>query len=252
MFLTVESFRKRIEYSLCPQFASDADVRAFCERAKATRVGVACVNPVNVKLAAEILRDSGVEISGNVGFPFGCHFADVKALETRKCVADGATQIDVVMNVGALRSRRDDDVRDEIRTVVDAAEGRPVKVIIETWVLTREEKGRACRIAEESGAHLVKTTTGVRTQYLELATLSPAGVSPGAVPGSVPPGAVVEDILLMRQVLSPKMKIKASGGIYDLDTAVEMFKAGADQLGVSKGEQLIKDFISRFGKGVEI
>jgi deoxyribose-phosphate aldolase len=243
MLLTVEAFRKRIEFSLCQQFASDADVRAFCERAKASRVGVACVNPVNVKLAAELLQGTGVEISGNVGFPFGCHFADVKALETRRCVADGATQIDVVMNVGALRSRRDDDVRGEIRAVVGAAEGRPVKVIIETWVLTSEEKTRACRIAEESGARLVKTTTGVRTQYLEL-----AGVSPGAVP----PGAEIEDIVLMRQVLSPKVKIKASGGIYDLDTALEMFRAGADQLGVSKGEQLIKDFTARFAKGVEI
>ena len=252
MLLTVETFRKRIEYSLCQQFASDADVRAFCERAKATRVGVACVNPVNVKLAAELLRGSGVEISGNVGFPFGVHFADVKALETRRCVADGATQIDVVMNVGALRSRRDDDVRGEIRSIVEAAQGRPVKVIIETWVLTREEKTRACRIAEESGAHLVKTTTGVRTQYLELATPSPAGVSAGAARGAVPPGAVVDDIVLMRQVLSPKMKIKASGGIYDLDTALAMFRAGADQLGVSKGEQLIKDFQARFAKGAEI
>ena len=248
MHLTVESFRKRIEYSLCQQFASDEDVRTFCERAKAARVGVACVNPVNVKLTAELLRDSGVEISGNVGFPFGSHFADVKAMETRQCVADGATQIDVVMNVGALRSRRDDVVRDEIRAVVAAAAGRPVKVIIETWVLTREEKGRACRVAEEAGAHMVKTTTGVRTQYLELADGSPGA----AAPRVVPPGAVLEDIVLMRQVLSPKVKIKASGGIYDLDTALRLIKAGADQLGVSKGERLIKDFLSRFGKSVEI
>jgi deoxyribose-phosphate aldolase len=242
MLLTLESFRKRIEYSLCQQFASDADVRAFCERAKSARVGVACVNPVNVKLAAQVLRDTGVEISGNVGFPFGSHFADVKAMETRQCVADGATQIDMVINVGALRSRRDDVVSDEIRAVVGAAAGRPVKVIIETWVLTREEKGRACRIAEEAGAHLVKTTTGVRTQYLEL-----AGASPGAVRG-----AVLEDIVLMRQVLSPKTKIKASGGIYDLDAALEILEAGAYQLGVSKGEQLIEDFQARFGKSVEI
>jgi deoxyribose-phosphate aldolase len=243
MQLTLESFRKRIEYSLCQQFASESDVRAFCERAKAARVGVACVNPVNVKPAAGLLRDSGVELSGNVGFPFGSHFADVKAMETRRCVADGATQIDVVMNVGALRSRRDDVVLEEIRAVVGAAEGRPVKVIIETWVLAREEKGRACRLAEEAGAHMVKTTTGVRTQYLELAD---------AQPGAVPPGAEIEDIVLMRKVLSPGIKIKASGGIYDLDRAVALLKAGADQLGVSRGEQLIKDFISRFGKSVEI
>jgi deoxyribose-phosphate aldolase len=248
MNLTLDGFRKRIEYSLCQQFASDADVRGFCERAKTTRVGVVCVNPINVKLTAGLLRDTGIDISGNVGFPFGSHFADVKAMEARRCVADGATQIDMVINVGALRSRRDEVVLDEIRSVVGAAEGRPVKVIIETWVLTREEKARACRIAEQAGAHMVKTTTGVRTQYLEFMSPQRTGASPGAVP----PGAEIDDIILMRQVLGPKMKIKASGGIYDLDTAIGMFKAGADQLGVSKGEQLIKDFLDRFGKSVEI
>ena len=128
--------------------------------------------------------------------------------------------------------------------MVDAAAGRPVKVIIETWVLHREEKERACRLVEKAGAQMVKTTTGVRTQYLELDAAS----AKGRCVGAAPPGAVVEDIVLLRQVLAPKMKIKASGGIYDLDTALAMFRAGADQLGVSKGEQLIGDFQARFGE----
>jgi deoxyribose-phosphate aldolase len=239
MRLTLEIFRKRIEYSLCQQFANEKDVREFCTRAKRVGVGVACVNPVNVALTADLLKNSGIDISCNVGFPFGSHFVDVKVMETRRGIADGATQIDMVINVGALRSKKDDIVRDEIRAVVEAAEGRLVKTIIETWVLSREEKQRACRLAEEGGAHLVKTTTGVRTQYLELFTKDPRG-------------AVLEDVQLMRKLLSPAVKIKASGGIYDLDFALSLIRSGADQLGVSRGEDLIHEFRRRFGDTVDL
>jgi len=117
---------------------------------------------------------------------------------------------------------------------VQAAEGRLVKAIIETWVLNTGEIERACRIAEKAGAGLVKTTTGVRTQYLEII-------------GRNVRGAELDDIILMRQVLKPETRIKASGGIYDLDYALSLIKAGADQLGVSKGEQLIREFSKRYG-----
>ena len=239
MVLTLEGFRKRIEYSLCQQFASEGDVRHFCERAKAVGVGVACVNPVNVRMASDLLKGSGIEISCNVGFPFGSHYTDVKVMETRRGIADGATQIDMVINVGALRSKKDSLVLGEIKAIVEAAEGKPVKTIIETWVLNREEKERACRLAEEGGAHLVKTTTGVRTQYLELINNDPKG-------------AVIEDIVLMRKVLSQKVKIKASGGIYDLDYALELIRSGSDHLGVSRGEELIREFSIRFGESTHI
>jgi deoxyribose-phosphate aldolase len=239
MVLTMEGFRKRIEYSLCQQFASEEDVRNFCERAKTVDVGVACVNPVNVGMTSDLLKGTGIEISCNVGFPFGSHYTDVKVMETRRGIADGATQIDVVINVGALRSKKESLVLEDIRAVVEAAEGKPVKTIIETWVLTREEKERACRFAEEGGAHLVKTTTGVRTQYLGLINDDPKG-------------AVIEDIILMRKVLSPNVKIKASGGVYDLDYALELIRNGADQLGVSRGEELIREFSQRFGESTEL
>jgi deoxyribose-phosphate aldolase len=239
MLLTLEDFRKRIEYSLCQQFASEDDVRDFCRRATQARVGVACVNPVNVALAAQLLAGTGIEISCNVGFPFGSHFQEVKAEETRRGIRDGATQIDVVINVGALRSKKDDLVLGEIRAVVEAAGGRPVKTIIETWVLNREEKERACRLSEQGGADLVKTTTGVRTQYLGLLN-------------SDPRGAVLEDIILMRKVLSPKVRIKASGGIYELDDALGFIRNGADQLGVSRGEKLILEFERRFGPSTRL
>jgi len=168
MRLSIDEFRKKIEYSLCQQFAGDDDVREFCDKARGAGVGVACVNPVNVRLASKLLMGQGIEISGNVGFPFGSHPAEVKALETSRCVKDGAMQIDMVIQVGALRSKRDEVVFDDIRAVVLAAEGRLVKAIIETWVLNTGQIERACRIAEQAGAGLVKTTTGVRTQYLEI------------------------------------------------------------------------------------
>jgi len=157
MTLTLTDFRRRIEYSICQQFASRDDIRAFCERALAVGVGVACFNPVNVAQAVELLGGRGIEISSNVGFPFGSHHTDVKRLETEFSVRDGATQIDMVINVGALRSAQDDLVREDIRAVVTAAGERPVKAIIETWVLNREELERACHLAEEAGAALVKT-----------------------------------------------------------------------------------------------
>jgi deoxyribose-phosphate aldolase len=239
MLLTLESFKKRIEFSLCHQFANDDDVRDFCSRAKKAEVGVACVNPVNVKLSAELLTNTGIELSGNIGFPFGSHPADIKALETERAVEDGATQIDMVINVGALKSKKNDVVLKDIQSVVEAARGMVVKTIIETWVLTTEEKERACRIAEDGGAHLVKTTTGVRTQYLDMISENPVG-------------AVLDDIILIRKVLGSGIKIKASGGIYTLDYALELIGAGADQLGVSLGEKLIKEFEDKYGPSVEI
>jgi deoxyribose-phosphate aldolase len=204
------------------QHANEDDVRAFCRDAAEVGVGVACVNPVNIPLTVKLLGARGIDISANVGFPFGSHLPEVKALEARRAVESGATQIDMVINVGALRSQNDDLVLEDIQQVVAAARGCPVKTIIETWVLTDEEKQRACRIAEKAGAALVKTTTGVRTQYLTQITADPVG-------------ATTADIRLMRNVLSPVVKIKASGGIYTLDFALELLREGAYQLGMSHG-----------------
>jgi deoxyribose-phosphate aldolase len=239
MYLSLADFKKRVEFSLCQQHASDGDVRSFCIRALSAGVGVACVNPVNIPLAVKLLEGKGIEISGNVGFPFGSHLPEVKALETRRAIEAGATQIDMVINVGALRSKKDDVVFEDVQRVIAAAQGRIVKTIIETWVLTNEEKEMACRIAEKAGAALVKTTTGVRTQYLLEIT-------------SDPKGAVLEDIKLMRRVLSPGVRVKASGGIYTLDFAITLIRAGADQLGMSQGEKIIREFKETYGDGVEL
>lgn len=239
MYLSLADFKKRVEFSLCNPAASDDQVRAFCERALAARVGVVCLNPVNLPLAKELLGGRGLLISGNVGFPFGSHSSKVKALEARLAIEAGADQIDMVANIGAIRSGEDRLVIEDIRAVVEAAQGRLVKAIIETWVLTPEEKERASRLAEEAGAGMVKTSTGVRTQYL--LELNPE-----------PIGASLEDIRLMRRVLKPATRIKASGGIYSLDDALAMLRAGADQLGMSQGEKVIAQFEARFGQGMEL
>ena len=239
MYLSLVDFRKRIEFSLCQQHASEDDVRAFCRDAAEVGVGVACVNPVNIPLTVKLLGGREIDISANVGFPFGSHLPEVKAQEARRAVEAGATQIDMVINVGALRSQNDDLVLEDIQQVVAAARGCPVKTIIETWVLTDEEKQRACRIAEKAGAALVKTTTGVRTQYLTQITADPAG-------------ATIADIRLMRNVLSPVVKIKASGGIYTLDFALELIREGAHQLGMSHGEKIVREFHEIYGDGLEL
>ncbi len=239
MHITLEDFKKRIEFSLCQHFATDDDVRTFCEKAKITGVGVVCVNLVNVKLAVQLLQNDPMDISGNVGFPFGSHPTESKALETEIAVRAGATQIDLVMNIGALKSKKDDLVQADIETVVKNAEGRIVKVIIETWVLTEEEKKRASTLVEIAGAHMVKTSTGVQTQYLQMVN-------------SNPQGATIDDILLIRNVVSDRIKVKASGGIYSLDDALDFLRVGTDQLGVSRGAELIKEFEQIFPDGVEI
>lgn len=239
MQLLLDDFKKRIEYSLCQQFATDDDVRIFCEQAKTTGVGVVCVNPVNVALTAQLLKNEPMDISANIGFPFGSHPTASKALETEIAVRDGATQIDMVMNIGALKSKKDALVQADIEAVIKKAEGRIVKVIIETWVLTKEEKQRASQLVELAGAQMVKTSTGVRTQYLKMVNTNPQG-------------ATIEDIKLIRNVVSSKMRVKASGGIYSLDDALDFLRVGADQLGVSKGAELIKEFELRFPEGVTI
>jgi deoxyribose-phosphate aldolase len=239
MYITLEYFKKRIEFSLCQHFATEDDMRIFCEKAKTTGVGVVCVNLVNVKIAVQLLRNDPIEISGNVGFPFGSHPTESKALETELAVLAGATQIDMVMNIGALKSKKDDLVQADIEAVIKNAGDRIVKVIIETWVLTEEEKQRASRLVEISGAHMVKTSTGVRTQYLELVNSNPRG-------------ATIDDVLLIRSAVSDRMKVKASGGVYSLDDALDFLRAGADQLGVSRGADLIKEFEQRFPDGVEV
>jgi len=239
LYLKVQDFAKMIEFSLVRPDATEKDIEEFCQVVRENNFATACVNPVNVHLTAKLLKGTDIDISASVGFPFGSHTPEVKALETKRAIEMGATHIDMVINIGALKSGKDALVLEDIKEVVNAAKGVPVKVILENGFLTDEEKVKGCRIARDAGASFVKTSTGVESKYL-------------LEVGSESIGATVKDIRLMRKVVGEAMKIKAAGRIYTLDFALDLIKAGADRLGTSKGPKLIQEFRERFGDIVKI
>jgi deoxyribose-phosphate aldolase len=159
---------------------------------------------------------SAVKVCTVIGFPLGVNQTSVKVYEAAQAVKDGAEELDMVLHIGALKSQDDDYVRKDIKAVVEAAPGKVIKVILETGLLTGEEKQRACRIVKEAGAHFVKTSTGF---------------GPG--------GATVEDIVLMRKTVGPDFGVKASGGVRTYEDALQMIKAGANRIGTSAGPALL-------------
>jgi deoxyribose-phosphate aldolase len=228
-----------IEFSLVRPDATEKDIERFCHIVKENNFATACVNPVNVLLTAEILRGTDIDISASIGFPFGSHIPEVKALEAKRAIEMGATQTDMVINIGALKSGKDEIVFEDIKGVVEAVKDFPVKVILENGFLTDEEKVRGCKIAKDAGASFVKTSTGVESKYL-------------LQRGSESIAATVRDVRLMRETVGEKLKVKASGRIHTLDFALELLKAGADRVGTSKGPQLIQEFKERFGDSIQI
>jgi len=237
--LGIRDFAKMIEFSLVTPDVTEMDIEDFCGIVKENNFATACVNPVNVSLTAELLKGTDIDISASIGFPFGSHIPEVKALETKRAIEMGATQIDMVINMGALKSGKDEIVFEDIKGVVEAARGFPVKVILENGFLTDEEKVRGCRIAKDAGASFVKTSTGVESKYL-------------LERNSESIGATVKDVKLMKRVAGEKLKVKASGRIHTLDFALKLIKAGADRIGTSKGPQLIREFKERFGDSIQI
>lgn len=207
-----------IDHTLLKPNATEQEIRALCEEARKYRFASVCVNPSYVALAASCLAGSGVKVCTVIGFPLGATTSTAKALETRDAIANGATEIDMVINVGALKSGNNALVKKDIEAVVEAAAGRAiVKVILETSLLTDEEKVRACLLSKYAGADFVKTATGF---------------GPG--------GATVEDIALMRKTVGAEMGVKASGGIRDLKTAQAMIAAGATRVGASASVAIVK------------
>lgn len=198
-------------------------VARFCEEALQWNFASVCVNPVNVAFVAERLEGSPVRTCAVVGFPLGANRTEVKVLETTLAVADGATEIDMVINVGALKDRRDEAVADDIAAVVRAAHPDAiVKVIIETSALDDDEKVRACRLAVEAGADFVKTSTGFGTG-----------------------GATAHDVGLMARTVGDRAQVKASTGIVDLATFEAVVNAGATRVGTSKGIVIVQEAASR-------
>jgi deoxyribose-phosphate aldolase len=213
-----------IDHTLLKPEASRAEIEKLCQEARAYGFASVCVNPTWVKECAFALYGSPVKVCTVVGFPLGATLPDVKAYETRRAVFDGATEIDMVINIGALKSGDDALVRRDIAAVVEAAHEACaiVKVIIEAVLLADEEKVRACRLAKEAGADFVKTSTGF---------------SKG--------GATVADIALMRQTVGGALGVKAAGGVKDLNAAREMIAAGATRIGASAGVAIVQEATGR-------
>lgn len=216
--LTAKDLARYIDHTLLKPDATARDIEQLCAEARAHGFFAVCVNGSRVELARALLEDSEVKAACVVGFPLGAMESDVKRFETEAAIDSGAQEIDVVLNVGRLKDGDHRYVLRELRDVVEAAEERVVKVILETGLLTREEKIRACELVVEAEAHFVKTSTGF---------------GPG--------GATVEDIKLMREAVGPEFGVKASGGIRNFATARALIEAGATRLGVSAGAAIMAD-----------
>ncbi len=209
-----------IDHTMLKPEATDEEIKQLCAEAAKYHFASVCVNPTWVRVAACALQGSGVPVCTVIGFPLGATLPDVKAYEARRAIQDGAREVDMVINVGALKSGDDCLVEHDIHSVVEAAHEYSVttKVIIETALLNDEEKVRACEAARRAGADFVKTSTGF---------------SKG--------GATVADILLMRQTVGPDLGVKASGGVKNLDDARKMVEAGATRIGASVGVKIAQE-----------
>jgi len=205
-----------IDHTLLKANATAKDIEKLCAEARENHFYSVCVNGSWVAQARHFLEGAGVKVASVVGFPLGAMSSDAKRFETEAAIDDGAQEIDVVLNIGRLKDGDDKFILRELCDVVEAADEWPVKVILETCLLTREEKIRACQIVVESGAKFVKTSTGFSTG-----------------------GATIADVKLMRETVGPKFGVKASGGIRDTKTALAMIEAGATRLGTSAGVAIV-------------
>lgn len=218
--MNINNLASKIEHTNLKPEATISDIEKLCTEAKQYRFYGVCVNSQYIKIAKEQLMGSNCKIITVVGFPLGACITNIKAEEARQSIDIGADEIDMVISIGLLKSRKYDDVKNDIEKVVKAAKGNPVKVIIETALLTEEEKRKACELAKIAGATFVKTSTGFSTA-----------------------GAKVEDIKLMREVVGKDMGIKAAGGIKNFNTALAMIEAGADRLGCSASVNIVSQNI---------
>jgi deoxyribose-phosphate aldolase len=225
--ITYAQLAKTIDHSLLKPELTEADVIAGCELAKRYHVASVCAKPCHVKLAAKLLAGSDVAIGTVVGFPHGNSATATKVFEAKQAMADGATELDMVINIGELRSGHADVVRAEIQAIVEAAHPKAiVKVIMENAYLTHDEKVLGCQLAEEAGADFVKTSTGF-----------------------APTGATVEDIALMRATVGPHVRVKAAHGVRTLDQLLAMIDAGATRSGATATAAILDEFKRRHGGG---
>lgn len=214
-----KNIAQMIDHTVLKADTAKATIDTLLEEAKAYGFASVCLNPYWVKYAADALADyPETKVCTVIGFPIGANTKEVKALETKDAIQNGATEVDMVINIGALKSGQEGLVQADIAAVVEAAKGKAlVKVIIEACLLTDDEKKKACELAVAAGADYVKTSTGFSTG-----------------------GATVEDIKLMRKTLGPDLGVKASGGVRTLEDAEAMIEAGATRIGASSGVDIVK------------
>ena len=222
--LTERDIAKTIDHSLLRPELDDAFVEAGCRLAAKYDVASVCVRPADVRRAAALLAGTDVAVGTTIGFPHGNHRTETKVFEAQQALADGATELDMVLQIGALKSGRDADVQADIEAVVTVghAAGAIVKVIFENAYLTDDEKVRACRLTEAAGADFVKTSTGF-----------------------APSGATHDDLRLMRANTSPHVRVKAAGGVRTLDALLAVMELGVTRIGATATESIIEDFRAR-------
>lgn len=228
MRLTPHDIAKMLDHSTLQPFLTDEDIRKGCELALRYDTASVCARPCDMPLVTSLLRGSDVKVCTVIGFPHGTHRTAIKVAEAKQALADGCTELDMVINIGKLLGGDEDYVRDEIRQIVQVAHeaGALVKVILETCYLTDAQKVTACHLSEEAGADFVKTSTGYGTK-----------------------GCTIQDLQLMRRSVSERVQVKGSGGIRDLDTVLSARAVGATRCGVSATAAIMAEAEKRYAEG---
>lgn len=211
------NYNKMIDHTVLKADTPLETVKRICDEAMEYGFASVCINPCHVAYCADYLKDSNVNVCTVIGFPLGANTSAVKAFETKDAIANGADEIDMVMNIGALKDKNYDLVRDDVKAVVEAANGTLVKVILETCLLTEDEIKKACELCVEAKADYVKTSTGFSTR-----------------------GATIEDVQIMKAAVQGKAKVKAAGGVRTHEDMVKIVEAGADRIGTSAGCSLVE------------
>lgn len=210
------NYNKMIDHTVLKADTPLETVKIICDEAMEYGFASVCINPCHVAYCADYLKDSDVNVCTVIGFPLGANTSAVKAFETKDAIANGADEIDMVMNIGALKDKNYDLVRNDVKAVVEAANGTLVKVILETCLLTEDEIKKACELCVEAKADYVKTSTGFSTR-----------------------GATIEDVQIMKAAVQGKAKVKAAGGVRTHEDMVKIVEAGADRIGTSAGCSLV-------------
>lgn len=210
------NYNKMIDHTVLKADTPLETVKRICDEAMEYGFVSVCINPCHVAYCADYLKDSDVNVCTVIGFPLGANTSAVKAFETKDAIANGADEIDMVMNIGALKDKNYDLVRNDVKAVVEAANGTLVKVILETCLLTEDEIKKACELCVEAKADYVKTSTGFSTR-----------------------GATIEDVQIMKAAVQGKAKVKAAGGVRTHEDMVKIVEAGADRIGTSAGCSLV-------------